>query len=239
MRIISKLEHKLYSLYGLLQPTYLRFFPGVPVILRRELSGCETLLDLGCGRHSFLLNSNILSSMKLSVGVELFEPYLIESKGEQIHSQYLQADVRRIEFKPRSFDAVVAIELLEHLTKEEGIELIAKMENWARKKVVITTPNEYLWQDAYDNNPYQMHKCGWSAEELRKLGFRVLGINGWRRLTGPLGLMRYQPAFLWTRISDLTQKVTYYYPNLAFQLLAVKQIPTPIEKRITSMAHRL
>jgi len=36
--------------------------------------------------------------------------------------------------------------------------------------------------------------------------------------------MKYKPTFPWTRISDLTQKITYHFPNLAFQLLAVKKI---------------
>jgi hypothetical protein len=162
--------------------------------------------------------------MKLSVGVELFGPYLAESKRNQRHSQYIQGDIRRIEFKPRSFDAVVALDLLEHLAKDEGARLIQNMEIWSTKKVIIFTTNGFVWQDPYDDNPYQLHKCGWSAGELRELGFRVLGINGWKRLRGPLGLIRYQPVFLWSAISGLTKKVTYCCPNLAFQFLAVKQI---------------
>jgi hypothetical protein len=43
------------------------------------------------------------------------------------------------------------------------------MEKWAIKKIIIKTPNEYLWQDGYDNNPMQEHKSGWSVEELQKL----------------------------------------------------------------------
>jgi len=36
---------------------------------------------------------------------------------------------RKIEFKPKSFDAIFCGEVLEHLTKEEGYELIKKWKN--------------------------------------------------------------------------------------------------------------
>jgi len=115
---------------------------------------------------------------------------------------------------------------LEHLTKQEGAELLDKdkMERWARKKVVVTTPNGYLWQGTYANNPLQEHKSGWSVKELRELEFRVFGLNGWKRLRGYKGSVKYKPTFLWARISDLTQKITYHYPRLAFQLFAIKKI---------------
>jgi len=204
---------KLRKLYNTLFPQYIDY-------LRKELSGSGRVLDLGCGRNSPIFFCSIL----YSVGVEMFEPYLEESKKKGIHNEYIKADIRKIEFKPKSFDAVVALDVLEHLTKEEGLILVKKMENWARKKVIIFTPNGYLWQNGYDNNPLQEHKSGWSVEELEKLGFKVVGINGWRKLRGYRATIKYKPNFLWYRISDLTQKITYYYPKLAFQLFAIKEI---------------
>lgn len=217
---ISWLRLRWRELRVLSGPVYSRSFPSSNLILKRELSGCDAVLDLCCGHHSPIQRCNI----PFSVGVEVFEPYLQESKRRGIHSQYIQADIRQIEFKPKSFDAVVAIDLLEHLTKQEGVKLINKMEKWARKKVVIFTTNEYLWQNGYDYNPLQEHKSGWSAEELRKFEFRVCGINGWKRLRGDKASIKYRPAFLRGRISDLTQKITYRCPKLAFQLFAIKKI---------------
>lgn len=159
-----------------------------------------------------------------SVGVELFEPYLIESKRKGIHNQYIKADIREIDFEPKSFDTVIAIEVLEHLTKQEGYELIKNMEKWALKKIIISTPNGYLWQSDADNNPLQEHKSGWSFKELKKLEFRVIGINGYKKLRGYAASIKYKPKLLWYLISDLTQKITYYYPKWAFQLFAVKEI---------------
>ena len=220
MEEVSWLNLRWRELSSCLGPPYLRLFPTFPITLKRELSGCNTVLDLGCGYGSPLQLFNI----PFSVGVELFEPYLQESRRRGIHSQYIRADIRRVEFSPRSFDAVIAVEVLEHLTKQEGAELLGRMEQWARKKVIVATPNGCLCKGTYDNNPLQEHKSGWHVKELRGLGFKVFGIAGWKGLRGHKALIKYRPAFLWMRISDLTQKITYHYPKLAFQLLAVKRI---------------
>jgi len=203
-----------------LKSIYRKIFPGSTEYLKKELRKCKSVLDLGCGYNSPIQYCKI----PFSVGVELFEPYLEESKRKGIHNQYLKADIREIEFKPKSFDAVLAIEVLEHLQKEEGLDLIKKMEKWAKKKIVITTPNGYLWQADADDNPLQKHQSGWSAKELEELGFKVLGFNGWKKFRGYAASIKYKPKLFWTIISDLTQKITYYYPEWAFQLFAVKEI---------------
>ena len=89
---------------------------------------------------------------------------------------------------------------------------------------MVTTPNGYLVQDEYDNNPLQKHKSGWNVEDLRERAFEVYGINGRKALRGYKGSSKYGPAFLSLIISLMSQKITYHYPKLAFQLLAVRQI---------------
>ncbi len=199
---------------------YNRFFPNWIEILKKESLDCQTILDLGCGYNSPLGCCQV----SFSLGVELFEPYLKESQKKGLHNQYLKADVRTVDFKPKSFETVLALELLEHLNKEEGYRLIKKMESWAEKKIIITTPNGYLKQDSYDQNLLQRHKSGWDVKELENLGFKVFGINGWKKLRKEKGLIKHRPIFLWNLLSGLTQKVTYYYPKLAFQLFAVKKL---------------
>jgi SAM-dependent methyltransferase len=210
----------MHSIICFLEPLYQKLFPSWVAHLKKELSNCETVLDLGCGYNSPIQFCKISKS----VGVELFEPYLEESKKKAIHSEYIHADIRKLEFKPKSFDAVFASEVLEHMTKQEGFELLSKIEGWAIKKVIITTPNGYVWQDGYDENTLQVHKCGWNPSELKKLGYQVYGMNGWKKLRGYQGSLKYKPVFLWARISDLSQKITYYWPKMAFQLFAVKNI---------------
>ena len=217
---ISWAAFRWQELIGLLGPIFVRLFPRFQTTLQRALSGCDSLLDLGCGYFSPIDRFNI----PFSVGVELFEPYLQESKRKGIHSQYIRADIRRLEFQSKSFDAVIAIDVLEHLTKQEGSKLLLKMAHWATKKVIIVTPNGYLSQDVYGSNPLQEHRSGWSVEELSDLGFKVYGINGWKGLRGYKASPKYRPTLLWYAISEMTQRITYHYPKLAFQLMAVRKI---------------
>jgi hypothetical protein len=189
-------------------------------LLRKELQNCTTVLDLGCSRNSPIQ----FCSVPYSVGVELFEPYLEESKRKGIHNQYIKADIRKLSFKQNSFDAVLALDVLEHLSNEESYELIEKMEEWAKKKVIIFTPNGFVWQNGYDNNPLQIHKSGGSVSELKNIGFKVYGINGYKILRGYNAEIKFKPRLFWMIISDFTQKFTYLFSKYAFQLFCVKTI---------------
>ena len=198
---------------------YRKIFPGLVEYLRKELSDCTTALDLGCGCNSPIQYCNVL----FSIGVELFDAYLEESKKKSIHNQYIKADITKIEFKPKSFDAILCLEVLEHLTKEEGYELIKRMKKWAKKKIIISVPNGFIEQHGYDGNPFQEHHSGWKIEEFKNLGFKVRGNNGPKFLWNGLEI-KYKPKFLWVRVSDLIQKITYYYPKAAYQLFAIKKL---------------
>ena len=186
--------------------------------LAKELSDCSSVLDLGCGHNSLVQFCHV----PCSLGVERFEPYIRESKNRSIHTQYIQADVRELQFKEDSFDAVVALELVEHLNKQEGYELIKNMAKWARKKVIISTPNGYSPQGCGDNNPFQIHKSGWEIDELKKLGFCVYGLGGLRVFRGREGKMKFRPEILWQAVSAFTSVLLYRHPELSFDLFCVK-----------------
>jgi hypothetical protein len=119
---------------------------------------------------------------------------------------------------------VLCAEIIEHLEKSDGFALLDKAENWARKKVIITTPNGYVKQEGYDNNPLQMHKSGWSVEDFKNRGYVVRGIAGLKFLKSGHAELKYKPYFFWRPVSDISQKIVYFFPKIAFQLFAVKTI---------------
>jgi len=200
---------------------YRKIFPGLRRHLKNALSDCQSVLDLSCGKNSPIQYCNI----PYSVGVEIFQPYLEESKKKKIHTKYIKKDIKKLSFKSNSFDAVIALDVLEHLRKEDGYELIERMEIWARKKIIIFTPHGYTFQDDYNHNPFQIHKSGWQIEDLQKLGFKVFGMNGWKKLRkGYRSQMRYKPIIFWELASELTQKIAYFCPRIAFQIFAIKEL---------------
>lgn len=193
-------------------------------ILRKEVGGIDSLLDLGCGSNSPV--KFIKDLVNYRVGVDLFEPSLQKSIKEGIHNDYKLHNVLKVDeiFGDNSFDLVIASDLIEHLTKEEGLQLIKLMEKIARKKVIILTPNGFLEQGVYDDNEFQIHKSGWEVEEFESMGYKVYGIMGLKSLRGEYSYPTIKPNALGNRISFLTQNYAFNQPKKAFSLMAVKEI---------------
>ncbi|MBI3037327.1 class I SAM-dependent methyltransferase [Candidatus Woesearchaeota archaeon] len=233
---------------------YRKIFPSYGKELEKAVGSCKTLLDIGCGENSPIKQfSHRPASAKqiglspiahsahrgiepmrrgseaasiYSVGVDASLPSIQKSKKESIHNRYFRANVMNIgeRFKPDSFDCVLASDLIEHLTKTEGLKLLGMMEKIASVKVIVFTPNGFLPQQGYDNNPFQLHKSGWTVDEMKKLGYHVIGINGWKPLRGEQASIKLRPKLFWQIISDLTQLLTRNRPEKAFQILCVKSV---------------
>jgi SAM-dependent methyltransferase len=200
---------------------YKKIFRPFYYYLGGELKNCNTVLDLGCGKNSPIK----YCSIPYSVGIELFGQDLKVSEDKKIHNEYILGNITKIEFKDNSFDCVCAIDVLEHLTKEEGGILIKKMERIAKKKIIIFTPNGFLPQTEHDGNILQIHKCGWTVQDFKELGFIVKGINGIKFLRKEEAALKFKPTMFFMIISDVTQKLTHsLLPCLAFQLLCIKNV---------------
>jgi SAM-dependent methyltransferase len=190
--------------------------------LEKELEGFKTILDLGCGA-----NKHVRYDV-YSIGVDMFERSIQKSMRQNIHDEYFCMDVDVLDaetkFSRKSFDGVIAIDLIEHLEKQDGLRLLAIMERIAKKVVVVSTPNGFLSQNAYEDNVWQIHKSGWVTEEMRKRGYKVMGINGWKPLRGEMGRIRFTPEKIMEWISMLTEILVRNIPEKAFELLSVKHI---------------
>lgn len=207
-------------------------FHTTPYLLRRELRGCDSALDLGCGPSSPLS----FVSIRHSLGVEIFEPYLRSSKAKGVHDDYVLANLTKLEFRANSFDAIIMIGVIEHLQRKDGYVLLKKAEAVARKKIIITCPNGFLSQGAHDKIPFQVHNSGWSPADFRKMKFRVHGLSGPRALrksnepktqltdhveSDLISTIRFRPRLFWIGVAALFQIVIYRFPSLVFELLAV------------------
>jgi len=157
------------------------------------------------------------------VGIEANPPALAESRRNRIHDEYIEGDARRVELPPASFDAVMMIDLLEHLEPADGLALLGKAQRLARKKVIVFTPNGFVRQDEYGGNPLQVHRSGWTVEDLRGRGYRLYGIGGLKALRGDLAIPR-RPRVVTRPLANLTQPAVYRHPKHAFHLLAVKTL---------------
>jgi SAM-dependent methyltransferase len=168
------------------------------------LESCASVLDIGCGRSSPLkyLDTPILT------GIDAYKPDLEIAKAGATHDEFLCGDALSVlgGIRGKKFDACAAMDFIEHLTKEDGLTLIKEMERIAHKLVVVFTPNGFLPQENIRDGDYQRHLSGWSAQEMRDLGYEVIGLNGARCLRTEHQRLRFRPAIVWALISWFTQR---------------------------------
>ena len=192
-------------------------------ILKKELAGYASVLDVGCGNNSPLAR---ISKNFYSEGIDIFPDNIKESKKKSIHDKYKIGNIKNISqyYKKRSFDIVICIDVIEHFKKDDAIKIMADMEKIAKKKVIILTPNGYFHQNVIENNPYQKHYSSWDRKDFESLGYIVKGLRGLKYLRGKLFNIKWKPWFFWGFITVISEIILYPFPALCFDLIAVKNV---------------
>lgn len=166
----------------------------------------KTILDVGCGQGFPMQMIKNRMKVNKSIGVDLFKPYIEIGKNLKIHDQYVISDVRKIKFRNRSFDVVLALQIVEHLSKKDAWKLVEKIEKIAGKQVIIATPIGKTYHPAVDNNKLQLHKSGFFPEEFEKRGYKIIKF-GRKEILGENGLVH--------RIdNDLFRKIIFGFAYL-------------------------
>ncbi len=135
----------------------------------------DSVLDVACGLS---FKSKFIPA-KIRVGVDIFEKYFDHIETD-VPYVVIKHDVRRLSeiFLPKSFDLVIALDIIEHLEKEESLAMIRECEKIARKAVILETPKGYVPQNldiqGHGGHEFQTHRCGWEKEELESLGYKVI-----------------------------------------------------------------
>ncbi|MEK7504479.1 MAG: class I SAM-dependent methyltransferase [Patescibacteria group bacterium] len=211
--------------------TFPRFVLATFILeIEKHLKDCKTILDVGCGNNSPI---GLLEEKYNTIGVDAYKPSIEESKKQKIHNAYILGDIKKLNslVKKKSFDAVVALDVIEHLEKNDGYKLLDNMERTARKKVILVTPNGFIPQYNKDNK-LQAHLSGWTVEDFTNRGYQVEGIYGTKFcniLRTNEAELRWKPKFFWALIWGVLAETTHYLytkknPEYSIGLLAVKRI---------------
>lgn len=183
------------------------------------------ILDVGCGRHSFV--SEVIKSQKFdAVGLDIFEPNVKEAKNNKVYRDVVVGDARQLPFKNRQFDLSVSIEVLEHLDKEDGEKALAEFERVSRETVLITTPVGESVHHAYYGNPYEEHKYIWNLAELKAKGFTIRGKGIKGLTTGDkwwLAFPMFMRPFQYV-IYIAGTLFSYFIPSIAESVIAWKHL---------------
>jgi hypothetical protein len=155
---------------------------------------CHTALDIGCGHLSRL--SQFRPGIR-TVGLDVFPETLADARARGQHDDYVLADIQKInpdtileQFDGRPFDLVTLFDVIEHMPKRQGYELLEKCERLTSKYILIQTPNGFMAQGPEFGNEFQRHLSGWFPHDFEGLAYTVYG-NATKVLRGYWAMPRY------------------------------------------------
>lgn len=129
--------------------------------------GCLTVLDVGCGDGKYL--NTILLPRESKMGIDAW-PEGLDTVGA--HTRCVRAGYFLPACIENEFDAVICLDMIEHVVKGHGLWLLDHMKRVAAKLVIVFTPNGFMASGMTDN-PNQEHLSGWFAKDLERVGFEV------------------------------------------------------------------
>lgn len=135
------------------------------VINKIRLSKSASILDVGAGSgtYSDALRRNGYTRARVDA-LEVWQPYIDEFNLHKKYQNVFNEDVRN--WENFNYDVVIFGDILEHMSKDEAIEVWNRVSAQARY-AVIAIPIIHYHQGEINNNPYEVHvKDDWSHEEV-------------------------------------------------------------------------
>lgn len=142
----------------------------------KRLQHVRVLMDIGCGirPQQFLRPLVHICCEPFGQYVEHLQTLIKERTDRNyvvIHATW--AETVRL-FPPKSVDTVVLNDVIEHLEKEEAVNLLRATERIARRQIALFTPLGFMPQshpdgkDAWglDGGAWQEHKSGWQPDDF-------------------------------------------------------------------------
>jgi SAM-dependent methyltransferase len=183
----------------------------------------SAILDIGCGygKWGYLLKIDYWytksgrkrSELKYTVGIDAYIKYLKFVKHYRIYDDVILCDARCLPLRENSFTTVLVLEVVEHISKNEGRQLLKEAEQIANRLVIVSTPAYFIRQEARDCNLFQKHSSKWTVNDFVRLGYSII-----------------MGSFLFERIHNYLQyffyKLVRIFPQYPVSLIAIKRIST-------------
>lgn len=141
-----------------------------------RLANCSSCMDVGCGDGKFTKKLKRWRPDILTCAVDAYKPAL-HTVDADVHLAIDLRDQKQLRLLPRHVDAVICMDVLEHLKLDEAERLIRTLKEISNT-IVIFTPygfmENHVEHDAAES-PWQEHHCGIEPEWLEALGFETFG----------------------------------------------------------------
>ena len=137
---------------------------------KQNESSITRVLDIGAGSGTYakLIKQEFdLCKQTEWIAVEAWPEYIEKFELHTLYDRVINQDVRTLDWSNLGhFSVAIAGDVLEHMTKEQAIELVNRVLNHA-DTLIVSIPIVYMPQDELEGNPYEVHvKPDWSHEEV-------------------------------------------------------------------------
>jgi hypothetical protein len=181
----------------------------------------KTGLDIGCGESSPL--TPLRARGFRSIGLDASPERLESARRKGQHDDYFCADILKFPLDSLPpIDVVVMSHVIEHLGREEGLELLQVAERLARRLIYVETPLGFMEQyHCYDGDSLQQHRSGWFPWDFEARGYTVFG-NGLRLLRPRHGRRKPLPEGVSRWADHLCQWLVFRRPRWSFSIAAIR-----------------
>lgn len=129
-------------------------------------SNPKSILDVGAGSGTYLEALKKKGYSGKIDAIEIWEPYINEFNLEQKYDNLYKIDVR--DFNQFNYDVVIFGDILEHMTRQEAIDLWNKASSQA-KNILLAIPIIHCEQGHLNGNPYEVHvEEDWEHDQIIK-----------------------------------------------------------------------
>ena len=195
-----------------------------------EGGDCKVAVDIGCGSRSHL---SAFRPKIVTIGIDAHPAAIDNAKKNQLHDHYIIADIVKTGVDEiikqaegvGGIDLVCLYEVIEHLPKSAGFEILERCERLTRKMVIVETPNGFVEQGPEFGNEFQRHLSGWFIHDFEGRGYKVFGTTGTRYLRGYAAGAKYDfpGCILLDEFLTLFLRINGN-PKHAYNLVAIKDV---------------
>ena len=159
----------------------------------------------GCGKWGFLLRTYKAMEYRddLNItGVDAFQPHIDTLGQKGIYNRLVCCSASSLPFEDGEFDSAVCCEVLEHMKREQGSQLLSELKRVCRQGFVVSTPLFDCYRGGGETadgfNPFEAHLYCYSGPEFCDLGFtQVVGVGirapSWKLSTALSSLSYFFP----------------------------------------------
>lgn len=132
----------------------------------------SVILDIGCGPG---VMSSLLPDSAFCIGIDISRDQIKFAK-KSTNRCFVVGDSKNLPFNENTFDYVTLIEVIEHLDKDNTVEILSEINRLLKKdgSLIITTPNYHSCWPIIEKIWSRMNPVDYTREHINKMTIKKI-----------------------------------------------------------------